>query len=69
MATYKEIQKDIWQRCQINVKTCWIADIKRQHGKTMRIAHNRLNSQKVKHPCPQDKREFIEESLKRFGDL
>lgn len=69
MATYKQIQEDIKKRHQINVKTCWIADIKRQHGKTTRLASNRLDPQKVKYPCPQDKRTIIEESLKRFGDI
>jgi hypothetical protein len=69
MATYREIQEDIRRRHQITVKTCWIADIKRRHGKTSRLASNRLDPKKVKYPCPQDKQRLIEESLKRLGDL
>lgn len=69
MATYKEIQEDIRQRHHVTVKTFWIADIKRQHGQTRRIASNRLDPERAKYPCPQDKQVLIEESLKRLGDL
>lgn len=69
MATYKEIQDDIRRRHQVAVKTCWIADVKRKYGKTSRCAANRINPEQVKYPCPEDKRELIEESLKRFGDF
>lgn len=69
MATYKEIQKDIKQRHSISVKTCWIADVKRQHGKIKRIAPNRLNPKKVKYPCPNDKRTIIVDTLKRLGEI
>jgi len=69
MATYKDIQDDICQRHQITVKTCWIADVKRQRGKTSRKAPNRINPKQVKYPCPKDKRKIIEESMKRLGVL
>lgn len=69
MATYKDIQEDIRQRHHFTVKTCWIADVKRQHGLTRRMASNRLDSIRVKYPCPQDKQALIEESLRRLGDL
>jgi len=69
MATYKDIQEDIRHRHHVKVKTCWIADIKRQHGQTTRIARNRLDPERVKYPCPQDKKPLIEESLRRLGDL
>jgi len=69
VATYKKIQDEIRQTHQITVKTCWIADVKRQHGKTRRIAHNRINPKQVKYPCPQDKQNIIEESMKRLGVL
>jgi len=69
IATYKDIQDDIHQKHQMTVKTCWIADVKRQHGKTIRPAHNRINPEQVKYPCPQDKRKIIEESMKRLGIL
>jgi hypothetical protein len=69
MATYQEIQEDIRQRYHVTVKTCWIADIKRQHGKTTRIASNRLDPGRAKYLCPPDKQPLIEESLKRLGGL
>ena len=69
MATYKEIQEDIRHRHHVTVKTCWIADVKRQHGLTKRMASNRLDPMRAKYPCPQDKQALIEESLRRFGDL
>jgi hypothetical protein len=69
MATYKEIQEDIRHRHHVTVKTCWIADVKRQHRLTRRVASNRLDPRRAKYPCPQDKQALIEESLRRFGDL
>jgi hypothetical protein len=69
MTTYKNIQEDIRQKHHVTVKTCWIADVKRQHGQTSRIAPNRLDPERAKYPCPQDKRKLIEESLRRLGDL
>ena len=69
MATYKNIQDDIWQKYQITVKTCWIADVKRQHGKISRKALNRINPKQIKYPCPKDKWKIIEESMKRLRVL
>jgi hypothetical protein len=69
MVTYKNIQDDMHQRHRITVKTCWIADVKRQHGKISRKAHNRINPRQVKYPCPPDKRKIIEESMRRLGVL
>lgn len=69
MATYKEIQEDIRDRHHVTIKTCWIADVKRQHGLTIKMASNRLDPMRAKYPCPEDKQAFIEESLRRFGCL
>ena len=33
------------------IKTCWIADVKRELGQTTRKSHNRLNENSVKYPC------------------
>jgi hypothetical protein len=67
MATYEQIQQRIRQTEGYVVKTCWIADVKAAHGLTTRIAPNRLNAQKRKHPCPPEKRSVIERALRHFG--
>ncbi len=69
MATYKEIQEDVRKRCGISIKTCWIADVKRRHGLTTRIAPNRIDPAKPKHPCPDRLIPIVKESLNRFGCL
>ena len=67
MATYKAIQEDIRKKYEITVTTCWIADIKRKHGLIIRKAYNRINSRCIQNPCPESKRGFIEEALRRLG--
>jgi hypothetical protein len=42
--------------------------VKAAHGLTTRIAPNRLNARKRKHPCPPEKRSVIERALRHFGD-
>ena len=69
MATYDAIAKHIRQTKGFTVKTCWIADVKAAHGLTTRIANNRADASKRKHPCPQDKRPVIEHALRHFGML
>ena len=41
--TYKEIQKYYKNKYNGSIKTCWIADIKRQLGLPTRKAYNRKN--------------------------
>ena len=48
-------------------KTCWIAHVMADHGLTRRVASNRLDPRKRKHPCPPDKRPAIENALRYFG--
>ena len=50
--TYKMIQKLYATEFKKTIKSCWIADVKRELGKTSRVAHNRLNKESVKYPCP-----------------
>ncbi len=50
---YLEIQKKYREQFNVTVKTCWIADVKRELGLITRIAHNRINKDKVKYPCPE----------------
>lgn len=46
MATYKQIQNHVKQKYGFIPKTCRIADIKSQHGLTIRVAHNRKGGEK-----------------------
>ncbi len=66
MATYKQIQDHVRQRNGYVPKTCWIADIKSQHGLTTRRAPNRQSNKRV-HPCPVNKRADIEATFRHFG--
>lgn len=50
--TYKEIQKYYKNKYNGSIKTCWIADIKRQLGLPTRKAYNRKNEDFVLFPCP-----------------
>jgi hypothetical protein len=67
MATYKAIQKHILETHKFSAKTCWIAHVKADHGKVGRPAPNRIASDHRKYPCPDDKRDPIEEALRYFG--
>jgi hypothetical protein len=49
--TYKEIQQCYYKQFNRTLKTCWIADVKRERGFTTRIAYNRIDSTRVKYPC------------------
>ncbi|OZA92340.1 MAG: hypothetical protein B7X57_08445 [Erythrobacter sp. 34-65-8] len=66
MATYREIQDRVRALVGYTPKTCWIADVKSQHGLTSRTASNRLTNDRV-HPCPADKKTDIEAALRQFG--
>lgn len=67
MATYKEIQEYVWLNFGYKPKTCWIAHCKEIYGLSPRIAPNRKNSQKRKHPCPAAKQADIKKSFQHFG--
>lgn len=66
MATYKEIKEYIKKEYGVNVQTCWIADMKEQHGLPKRIAPNRIDKNKKVKPCPEQKRILITEAFKHF---
>jgi|TARA_Y100000310_G_C20285491_1_gene624674 hypothetical protein len=65
MATYKEIQTEFKKRYGKTIKTCWIAEIKFEHGLTRGKAPNRLGSKRV-YPCPKNYRTKIEDVLRYF---
>jgi len=64
--TYKEIQAAYRRRYGRTVKTCWIADVKRKHGKTTRVAPNRAGAI-PQEPCPPDIFPKLEALMKELG--
>lgn len=66
MATYKEIQSYVKEKYAVSVKTCWIADMKENHGLKKRIAPNRISMDSKTNPCPDDKKEMITDAFKHF---
>lgn len=66
MVTYREIQQAVKTEANFVPKTCWIADVLAAHGKTKRQAPNRISENDRVYPCPSDKREAIERTLKRL---
>ena len=69
MATYKQIQEDVLARHGRVVKTCWIAHVKEQNGLHVRTAPNRHSPDARVHPCPDEVRPVIEDSMRRLGML
>ena len=64
--TYKQIQDEYRRRYGQTVKTCWIADVKRKHGKTTRVAPNRAG-EIPEQPCPSHIFSKLEELMKELG--
>lgn len=52
--TYKTIQELYKNQFNKTIKTCWIADVKRELGLTTRISKNRISKDYVKYPCPNE---------------
>jgi hypothetical protein len=50
--TYNSVQSEYKRLYGKSIKSCWIADAKRELHLTKRIAYNRLSLSSVKHPCP-----------------
>ena len=59
MITYKEIQKTYKELYGQSIKSCWIADVKRELKLTTRVANNIHSLTDVVYPCPDDKRDKI----------
>nr|WP_298931001.1 hypothetical protein [uncultured Allomuricauda sp.] len=51
--TYKDIQDKAKEELGRSIKTCWIADVKRELGLTHKVANNRISKTRVKYPCPE----------------
>jgi len=52
--TYKEIQTVYQLNFGRTIKTCWIADVKRQMGLPVRRAFNRIDENVILNKCPQN---------------
>lgn len=69
MPTYKQIQDFVRERFGFVPKRCWIADVLRSLGLITQIARNRIDTTRVKHPCPKARRHTIIAALRHFGIL
>ena len=65
--TYKQIQKEVMDRFDINIETCWIAHVKELNGIPVRRAWNRQGKER-KNPCPDAIRPFIEKVMRGQGE-
>ncbi len=63
--TYKQIQKEHRKLYNKTVKSCWIADVKRELGMPVRMAYNRENKDIIKNKCPEKFKKTITEIIKR----
>jgi len=66
MATYKQIQEFLTEKHGRTFKSCWIADIKNQHGLIKKQAPNRYDPDNRVHPCPEEHKGKVEEALRHF---
>lgn len=64
--TYKAIQTEYRRWYGRIVKTCWIADVKRKHGKTRGPAPNRAGAA-PQEPCPPDIFPKLEALMQEMG--
>jgi hypothetical protein len=65
MKTYKEVQREaarIFRVCPSSVKTCWIAEIRRELGTTRGPAPNTGQGQGAS-PCPPKYKEALKHIL------
>jgi hypothetical protein len=69
MATYKPTRLRVKELYGFVPKDCWIAHVLELNGRPPRVAHNRINPNLRKVPCPPDKREPIEHVLREFGKI
>ena len=66
-ATYKQIQKYIFEKFGFKVATLYIAQVKKKHGLDVREHYNISKNEKQKIPkCPIEKEEAILDALRHF---
>lgn len=51
--TYKQIQSQAKKELGRTIKSCWIADVKRELGLPIKFTHNRIDPLKIQDPCPE----------------
>jgi hypothetical protein len=61
--TYKQIQDKYRRQFNRTIKSCWIADVKREMGFEMIEAHNREDKSQIKNWC---KDPIIRERIKNI---
>jgi len=66
--TYEKAQLLYKKRHGRTVKTCWIADVKRRHGKTGHVAPNRIGPE-PKYPCPDSILQKLEKILREQNTI
>ena len=64
--THKEAQTLYKERYGKAIKTCWIADMLRKHGRTKRESWNRRGTE-PKYPCPDNVSLKLEKILKELS--
>ena len=64
-ATYAEIKECVKRQFGFVPKSSWIAHVKELNG--LRVGRNRPHARVRQVPCPPDKREPIEQSMRRLG--
>ena len=66
-ATYKQIQKYIFEKFGFKVATLYIAQVKKKHGLDVREHYNISKNEKQKIPkCPIEKEDAILDALRHF---
>ena len=65
LMTYTQAANIYNERYGRTVKTCWIADVKRRHGKTTYKSWNRIGAE-PKYPCPDNVFPRLEAILKEL---
>ena len=63
--TYSKAQELYKNKYGKGVKTCWIADILRSHGKTKRKSWNRIGNNPM-YPCPDNIKPKLEKILREL---
>lgn len=63
-AGYKRERSYILDKWGVKVKTCHVADIRRELGLTRGSAPNRIDATSVTNPCPPECRDMVLEAVR-----
>lgn len=66
MASYDEIKDYVYEKYGFVPKSCWIADMKDACGIPVRMSAQRKSPEQRNYPCPQGKRQAIEDAFRHF---